>query len=243
MSSAPGQVSGDPLSAVSVDDPSSKRRRWCEVSLVMFLAFSGSLIRAVAYFRAGSPAQTQFGNARWLDAGFHEIGILLLLTYILWRSGRTFRDIGFRWSFREAGMGVPLYAVAYFLYAIGGVSINLIYFAFAGHYPAHVGARQVFGHMPLLALPFHFLNPFFEELVVRAYLMTEIRELTGSVMIAAAVSLALQTSYHIYYGWAGMLSVGCMFIAFVAYFMIWGRAFPVVVAHGIADLTAYFFLR
>lgn len=53
------------------------------------------------------------------------------------------------------------------------------------------------------------------------------------------VSLALQTSYHIYYGWAGMLSVGFIFVVFTGFFMIWRRAFPIVVAHAIDDLLAY----
>lgn len=243
MSSAPGQPSGDPLSFVAAPELSSRRSRWFEVSLLMFLAFSSSLIRAITYFRAGSPAQTQVSNVRWMDGGFHQIGILLLLGYILWRSGRTFRDIGFRWSLKDAAIGLPLCAVAYFFYFVGTSAINVGYYAFTGHYPAHIGARQVFGHMPLLALPYSVLNPFFEELVVRAYLMTEIRELTGSATLAAAVSLVLQTSYHIYYGWVGMLSVSFLFISFTGFFMIWRRALPLVVAHGINDLIGYFHLH
>jgi membrane protease YdiL (CAAX protease family) len=243
MSSISGQVSGDPLSALSVQDSSSKRRRWFEVCLVMLLAFSGSFISAVSYFRSGSPARAQIGNSHWINATFHEIGILLLLGYILWRSARKFRDIGFQWSFKDAAIGLPVYAVSYVSYIVGATIINVIYYRFAGHYPTQIGGRQVFGHIPLIALPFHFLNPFFEELVVRAYLMTEIRELTGSVALAALVSLALQTSYHIYYGWAGMFSVGFMFIVFAGFFMIWRRAFPLVVAHGIADVLAYFQLH
>ena len=89
-------------------------------------------------------------------------------------------------------------------------------------------------------MPFALLNPFYEEIVVRAYLMTEVRELTGSVTLAAAASLALQTSYHIYYGWAGAATLGVAFISFVGYFAIWRRALPVVVAHAIFDLVGYF---
>jgi membrane protease YdiL (CAAX protease family) len=240
MSSSLAQVSGDPLSALSANDSSSKRRRWFEVSLVMLLAFSGSLISAISYFRSGTPARAQIGILHWINATIHEIGILLLLGYILWRGARKFRDIGFQWSFKEAAIGLPVFAVSYVFYILGSMLINLTYYNFAGHYPAQIGARQVFGHMPLLALPFHFLNPFFEEIVVRAYLMTEIRELTGSVALAAVVSLVLQTSYHIYYGWAGMFSVGFIFIVFTGFFMIWRRAFPIVVAHGIVDLLAFF---
>jgi|SRR5262249_1476127 len=97
--------------------------------------------------------------------------------------------------------------------------------------------------MPLMALPFTLLNGFFEELVTRAYLMTEIRELTGSGLLAALASIVLQTSYHIYYGWVGMLSVGFLFVAFTIFFAVWRRALPLVVAHGIVDLFAYFRLH
>ena len=243
MASILGQVSGDPLAALSVQDSSSKRRRWFEVCLVMLLAFSGAFISALSYFRTGSPARNQIANSHWINATIHEIGILLLLGYILWRSARKFRDIGFQWSLRDAAIGLPVYAISYVSYVVGATLINVICHRITGHYPAQIGGRQVFGHMPLIALPFHLLNPFFEELVVRAYLMTEIRELTGSVAIAALVSLALQTSYHIYYGWAGMLSVGFIFVVFTGFFMIWRRAFPLVVAHGISDVLAYFQLH
>ncbi|HJZ63790.1 MAG TPA: CPBP family intramembrane glutamic endopeptidase [Candidatus Acidoferrum sp.] len=108
-----------------------------------------------------------------------------------------------------------------------------------GSFPRHVDASQIFGHMPLMALPFTLLNGFFEELVTRAYLMTEIRELTGSGLLAALASIVLQT----YYGWVGMLSVGFLFVAFTIFFAVWRRALPLVVAHGIVDLFAYFRLH
>jgi len=73
--------------------------------------------------------------------------------------------------------------------------------------------------------------------------MTEIRELSGSMTIAAVVSLLLQTSYHIYYGWAGAIALGFTFLAFVGCFAIWRRAMPIVVAHAITDLIGYFRLR
>jgi len=80
------------------------------------------------------------------------------------------------------------------------------------------------------------MNPFFEELLVRAYLMTEIVELTGSSALAIAVSVAVQTSYHLYYGWSGALSLAFLFLAFALYFARSRRALPVVVAHGVFDI-------
>ena len=55
---------------------------------------------------------------------------------------------------------------------------------------------------------------------MRAYLMTEVRELTGSVILSAIASLVLQTSYHLYYRWAGALALGIQLVAFVGYFAI-----------------------
>lgn len=73
--------------------------------------------------------------------------------------------------------------------------------------------------------------------------MTEIRELTGSVILAGAASVVLQTSYHLYYGWATALALGIQFVAFVGYFAIWRRALPLAVAHGLFDLFGFIRLR
>ena len=237
-----------PLSAQTIPIASpigshEKRRRWFELSLVLFLAFSGSILRAIFIFRHGPSSFTDAGSFRWVSGVLHETGILLLLGYVLWRGGRSLRDIGFRWSWKEALLGLPLFVVSYAWYALAAIGIDLVYIAIHGVRPSHPSALQIFGHMPLAALPFMLLNPFYEELVVRAYLMTEIRELSGSMTIAAVVSLLLQTSYHIYYGWAGAIALGFTFLAFVGCFAIWRRAMPIVVAHAITDLIGYFRLR
>jgi membrane protease YdiL (CAAX protease family) len=64
-------------------------------------------------------------------------------------------------------------------------------------------ARDFFAHPSVVAIPFSLLNPFFEELIVRAYLMSEVIDLAGSPAFAVALSVAVQFSYHLFYGWAG----------------------------------------
>jgi membrane protease YdiL (CAAX protease family) len=181
--------------------------------------------------------------ARWIELAAHQIGILFLVGYILRQSGRSFRDIGFRWSFKEITDGLWLYVAAYLFYRSGAFLIYSGYHLLSGSYPHYVDARQIFGHLPLFAFPFWLLNPFYEEIVVRAYLMTEIRNLTGSVILSAAASVVLQTSYHLYYGWAGALALGIQFVAFVGYFAIWRRALPLAIAHGLFDLVGFIRLR
>lgn len=88
----------------------------------MFLAFSGSLIRAIALLMFGPSSPNPISMARWIEAAAHQIGILLLLGYILRRSGRTFGDIGFRWSFKEVAYGFFLCVAAYLFYVAGALS-------------------------------------------------------------------------------------------------------------------------
>jgi membrane protease YdiL (CAAX protease family) len=96
----------------------------------------------------------------------------------------------------------------------------------------------MFGHTDISAIPFFLVNPFFEELIVRAYLMTEVRALTGSATLAAAISVALQTTYHLYYGWEGALSLAFQFLVFAIYYAKTRKATPVIVAHGAFDLLS-----
>lgn len=88
-------------------------------------------------------------------------------------------------------------------------------------------------------LPFLLLNPFFEELLVRGYLMTELMELRHSVALAVIVSLVVQTSYHLYYGVYGALTVGSGLSVFAFYYAKSRRLTPVIFAHLMWDLTAF----
>jgi membrane protease YdiL (CAAX protease family) len=88
-------------------------------------------------------------------------------------------------------------------------------------------------------VPFALLNPFFEELIVRAYLMTEVADLTGSSALAVAASVLFQWSYHLYYGWAGATSMAFMFLALSLYYARSRHALPIIVAHAFFDIYAF----
>ena len=101
--------------------------------------------------------------------------------------------------------------------------------------------RSFYSNPSSMIIPFSLLNPFFEELIVRAYLMTEIAGLTGSYALAVAVSIAVQLSYHLYYGWAGVAALFFQFLIFSLYYARWKRALPVIIAHGFFDMSAALF--
>jgi membrane protease YdiL (CAAX protease family) len=77
----------------------------------------------------------------------------------------------------------------------------------------------------------------FEETLVRGYLMTEMIALGKPVWLATIASIVLQTSYHVYYGFAGALSISGLFIVFAVYFAFSRRLGPVILAHSCWDVA------
>jgi membrane protease YdiL (CAAX protease family) len=215
-----------------------RRLRWFELALVILATLGGSIFNAIAILKYGTGIVHPMPNFQWMARIVQELVGLALLGYVLWRRGRSFRDIGFRWSWRDLGTGVLVTIGSYAIYVAGATGLYLTHLELFGRYPTGPSVRQLFGPASMLALLFAVLNPFFEELIVRAYLMTEIIELTGSKALAVVASVIVQTSYHLYYGWWRAMGIGFLFLGFSLYYARWRRALPVVVAHMFNDVSA-----
>jgi membrane protease YdiL (CAAX protease family) len=218
-----------------------KRVRLFELCLVLLIAFGGYFFSSFYVLVAGHgikfPPPVQ--NAEWMESISRELAGLLLLRYVLWRRKLGFRILGLRWSFRDLGIGLAVAIVSYVAYGLGHSVVSVVYRALFSTLAGGATAKQLFSHPSLIAFPFTILNSFFEELIVRAYLMTEIGELTGSWTLAAAASVAVQTSYHLYYGWVGALSLSFGFLVFSIYYAKTRRATPIIFAHALIDLYAF----
>ena len=157
---------------------------------------------------------------------------------VLLRRDRRFRDLGLRWSLRDCGVGVLLCGAAFVCALVAATCLEVFhYFAYGGLLNRR-SAREFWAHPGLGALPYFWLTPIFEEIIVRAYLMTEILELTGSSALAVAVSVLVQASYHLYYGWLTASMIAFVFLVFALYYARYRRALPVIVAHELYDLIA-----
>lgn len=214
-----------------------KRRRWFELALVLLVAFAGPLFSAIYSLITGAtPTSPLSLNARWVYDSFHEATALLLLGYMLWHRGLGFKSLALRWSLRDLLAAVPLVIISY---AVNRLAYRCIYyvdlFLFLSR-PSYRPASSFFGHPGWFGIAFALFNPFFEELIARAYLMTEIVELTGSSALAVAASTALQAAYHLYYGWAGALALAFQFLVLSLYYARWRRALPLVATHAFFDL-------
>jgi membrane protease YdiL (CAAX protease family) len=225
-------VAGTPSAGIIIQ--TEKRRRWFEVGLVLFIAFGSSVLYSLYSLKYGPQNDSAVSTLRWAALIVQEVSTLLLLGYVLSRRALSFGSIGLRWSPKDVWAGTLLALVSYIVYGFGYSFIRAFQHSTLG---TGSTARAVFGHPPVvMAIAFCLLNPFFEELVVRAYLMTEITELTGSTVWAVILSVVVQFSYHLYYGWAGAISLSFQFLVFALYYAYSRRALPVVLAHGFFDV-------
>ena len=107
-------------------------------------------------------------------------------------------------------------------------------------------SRYLFGGGVVFAtLIFQFLNPFFEELIIRAYLITEVRSLTGSATKAIILSTVLQATYHLYQGAPSAIGHGAAFLIWSIYYARTNRVAPIILAHLYSDVggTLWYLFR
>jgi len=218
-----------------------RRKRWFELCLVLLVACGAPLANSLYLLVNGPEAMPHLTNARWAVGILQEVTALLLLGYVLSRRGLSLRYLGFRWSIRDTGIGILVAGLSFAAYVMGSLVVQFVHYSAYGSFANGRTASDFFAHPSMLAIPYFVLSPFFEELIVRAYLMTEVVQLTGSSSLAVALSVAVQFSYHLYYGWVGAISVAFVFLTLALYYARARRALPVIVAHGFLDL--YGFLR
>ena len=218
---------------------SEKRRRWLELYLVLFVAFGSSVTSSLYMLANGAAALPHPSNSRWILGILHQSTALLLLVYVLSRRGLGLKDLGFRWSVRDAGMGILLAFTSRGAYLLGYRFIQTAHYRLYGSYATVHTPKEIFGHLSILfAIYSWFLTPLFEELIVRAYVITEIIQLTGSSALAVILCIALQFSYHLYYGWTTAAALACGFTVFALYYARTRRALPLVVAHALLNIQA-----
>jgi membrane protease YdiL (CAAX protease family) len=206
----------------------------------MLVAFGSPLLNSLYLLHSGPRLSGQMSDLGSLASTVHEIAGLLLVGYILARHGLRFRDLGLQWSLGDVGRGLILTIASLVCYVIGVLVLQGIHYSIYRTLAVGHSARSFFGTPSMFAVvPFVLLNPFFEELIVRAYLMTEIVEITGSAPLAIVVSVGIQAVYHLYYGWLTAVALAFQFFVFGLYYARSRRALPIVVAHAAFDLYGF----
>lgn len=221
--------------------------RLFEVVLVCVIAFGGSILSSGRSLLDGGSGISSVGSSgsgtyTWLYYSLREASALGLLWYVLMRRGKSFSNLGLSWERKEIVRSIMLWVAGSLAFYAVYHAINFSSFLAFGHKPLskNVGRILFGGGISFITILFQFLNPFFEELIARAYVMTEIKYLTNSSTKAIMASTVLQTSYHFYQGKTLAFAVGASFLISSIYCAKANRIAPVILAHLYTDLIATF---
>lgn len=86
-------------------------------------------------------------------------------------------------------------------------------------------------------------SPLCEELILRAYTITETEALTGSSVVAVFISVFVQILGHLYQGAVPAALVGAVFLIFSWYYVRCRRITPPLLAHYCMNLLSMALLR
>src|ERR1051326_741773 len=216
----------------------SPLRRGFELGLVCAIAFAPSVLNSMFIAMTGRVPIQRNVDFRMVGAILQELLSLVLLFYLLRlrRAHRSYLGLNWHWSDPLIGLGLLI-----FVRIVGALFWTILYTA-PGWGWRQTDVRTILlgnSAVPVLAWLFAGLNPFFEELIVRAFVMTEIIALTQRSGLALLASVLLQTSYHTYQGPANVIRLAISFTIFAAYFAQKRRILPVIFAHMYMD---YWFL-
>ena len=226
----------------------SRRLRSFELLLVLFVAFAGSVaISLYVVFSNASLYGSETSPTLNFATVIQEIAGLGVLFYVLFRQGRRPRDLGFTFNWKDLPLSVWL---AFAAVVVGIIASSLLSYGYrqATGQPLNTTPKNVefiSAGFSLWTLVVIVINPFFEELIVRAYLISEIQSLTGSAALAVGLSVALQVTYHLYQGLTSALLSAAIFAVFSLYYVKTKRIVPVILAHFYFDFmaVAYYWWR
>jgi len=219
----------------------TRRRRVFALAVVLSVSVLHFIVSSSYYVFGGAapPPAGEMIPYRLVGALVAECTSLLLLWYVISERQNGWQSIGWNPNWRDPLRGIVLVIVSLLATIPPAIVFQSVYRAFSGHYLAANDLRQLLGFgVSVFSIAFVVVNPFFEELIVRAYTMSEVMDLGGSRVLAVVISVALQVSYHLYQGAARAIAVAATFTVCSIYFARTRRILPVVVAHFCIDAYA-----
>jgi len=226
--------------ASSMVSPISRRRRLFALGVVLSVSLLHFVFASFYYLLGGTvPLDANQHGFRLVGALVAESTSLLVLWYVLSERGSGWRAIGWTPAWKDLPEGLGLFIVGYLATIPPVLVLQAAYRSYAGHYLHAKSLESMLGFgISLFSIAFVLLNPFFEELIVRAYTMSEVMDLGGSRLLAIVVSVSLQMSYHFYQGVLRSIAIAATFTVFSIYFAKTRRIAPIILAHLCFDALA-----
>ena len=225
--------------APAMEGPSRRQRRLA-LGVVLSVSFAHFVLGAVYSLLQGEKAAQRYHSQIGVfDALSAELISLLLLWFVLSEHKRKWADIGWTPQWTDLVHSVGLIVGSRLAASVPTMLFQSFYRTYTGNYlQPRSGHGVIGGGISALTVVFVFVNPFFEELIVRGYTMTEVMALGGSRNLAIITSVLVQMSYHVYQGLLRCIGLAAVFLLFSVYFSRTRRIGPVIVAHFWSDAWA-----
>lgn len=243
-----------PIPAAAASPLSRARLTW-EIAIVLSLSLGKSalysllsLIRSVLNPTPIGDQTAQLNPPRDAEAVwdviyrlldiFFDLALVALVIYLLWEPGQSaLRKIGLDFSrigsdvLRALAIGAAIGVPGLGLYLIGraaGLSI----------------AVQASDSVAWYLVPVLILSAaragLLEEVILLGYLGDRLRRLGWGMWTIILATAALRGLYHAYQGVPGIVGNFVMGIVFGWAYQRWGRVMPLVIAHTLIDIVAFF---
>jgi len=214
----------EPESPAAPSDREARDFRALELGMVLVVAFLTPLASSIWRWWNNAPVPKSNGSFTELLFYFTgDLGPLLVLVYVLYRQGRSLKDIGLTVRGSDLPLGLALCIASFLPLLVRSLA--------TGEDPAGWASQLAFSAIsPLLLLTF-LVAATFEELIARAYMITAVSELTGSAFLAIASSVCLQALYHIHYGGRAAVTSAGTFLIYSLFYWKTRRITPVILGH------------
>jgi membrane protease YdiL (CAAX protease family) len=196
-----------------------------EFTLVLFVAFASAILASLVAISNYNPNAeiAAFGDAHLWSLVGYEIVVTPVIFFILRHSGWKWPDFHVNYSNRGTAEGLVLAVIAFVVltvteHAVGQVNIT----------PPSASVVAV--------LVVSLLNPWYEELLVCAFVIEALRKRFG-LAAAVNVSIAIRLTYHLYQGPPAFIMFAIFGLLVTLFYVRTGRLWPVIVAHSLLDFT------
>lgn len=224
----------------------TKSLRLIELLLLLIIAFGSSIFQSlcleIAQYEIQYPLDSVYTLTVWGSKIISNLAAIFLLIYILFRQERNIFQLGFSWTWKDFIYSIPIAIIAFILCGLSWFVIEYIHSFWSQEtlilVPNNLDILQ--SGITFWSITAMLVNPFYEELILRAFTITELKYITNNHILAFLFSVIIQSTYHLYQGLSSALFLTPMFIIFSIYYMRWGRIMPVILAHMYFDLISLF---
>jgi membrane protease YdiL (CAAX protease family) len=217
------------LPTLSNDPVLPVREVWFEVAAVMCIGFLPHVADAFLLLNQKTYPYWEYASHMTI----HAFASIFATLYIIHRSGESWREFGIGWPrFSDGVLGFMLMVVMWYFGSIvyHGVKDSLA--------PEEGISGLPESYFEFVLLPImDVLAAFAEEVIMRCYLITRLRQLTHQPWLCVPISAFMFALYHSYQGVPGFAHALFVGVLLGSMFVVYPRIWPLVISHAAYNIT------